>query len=183
MHRWLDGKVRILSIPNFNDFVFPRFSHFVSCSGDVQRCPILLLQECEEPGIWRYWASRQGTVIDPDLDSTCCAAYALWGAQQKEPYVSNVERILTNRDTRGRFKTWLRGTRSRNDVDAVINANALLYLGDRGETADAKQFLIDAISDGREREMLWYYLSRSFILCRRVVWHFIKLAISLIAVK
>jgi hypothetical protein len=45
----------------------------------------------------------------------------------------------------------------RNDVDGVVNANALYYLGDRPETQPVIDFLLRIIAEGQETDCdLWY---------------------------
>jgi len=118
-----------------------------------------LHSELEPPGLWRYWTSRQGVAIDPDLDDTACAAFALWGAQHgADP--PNLRIILENRHPCGLFKTWLRHHDAHNDIDCAVNANVLLLLGEREETIPARDRVIQTILDGGEESACWYYPDR-----------------------
>lgn len=119
-----------------------------------------LMEEWEGPGVWRYWSSRNGAPIDPDLDDTCCVSFALkQGGVAVERLAANEHCILENRHASGLFKTWLRHEDADNDVDGAVNANVLLYLGEREETAPACRIVADAIVADREHEASWYYTS------------------------
>ncbi len=58
-----------------------------------------------------------------------------------------------------------------NDIDCVVNANVLLYLGDSEATSGVSQYLVDTILEGKESECsayypdplsLYYFLSRAY---------------------
>jgi hypothetical protein len=123
------------------------------------RAQTFLRGECEEPGLWRYWTSRQGVTIDPDLDDTCCASFALWGPQRASGRreARNIACVLQNRHESGLFRTWLRSDELDNDVDGAVNANVLLYLGEREETTRARDIVVGAINADREHASTWYY--------------------------
>ncbi|HEY7767487.1 MAG TPA: hypothetical protein VIB55_04865, partial [Longimicrobium sp.] len=72
--------------------------------------------------------------------------------------VENESAILSNRTPEGLFKTWLRQPAAFNDVDSVVNANVLLYLGERSETRGVIAWLNDLLLDGAEMDRTWYYL-------------------------
>lgn len=115
-----------------------------------------LRAEREPPGVWRYWHARTGRGIDPDLDDTCCAAFELRRAGDGE--LAADAAILANRTPHGVFKTWLRAPAAPNDVDSVVNANVLLYLGARAETMPAIDALCRIINAGAEGGTSSYYL-------------------------
>jgi hypothetical protein len=147
-----------------------------------------LAAEVQPQGVWRFWNSRHTRFIPPDMDDTCCASYAL-RLYRRAP--DNTGLLLAHRDRHGRFLTWLippfrasirypgfwiRSWRERNerrvffgdteadadDVDCVVNANALLYLQERNETREAVKYLCDVIRGGREEECdKWYRSKRS----------------------
>jgi hypothetical protein len=121
-----------------------------------RRAQAFLLEEREAPGVWRYWSSRNGAPIDPDLDDTCCASFALAGNAARRG--DNVTTILGNRHPSGLFKTWLRDPERNNDVDGVVNANVLLCLGERPETTAARDIVSAAINADREAQSTCYYL-------------------------
>ncbi len=123
-----------------------------------RRALAFLREEREEPGLWRYWSSRQGTAIDPDLDDTCCASFILSLHPSPDDRLGdNYDRILKNRHASGLFKTWLRAPEADNDVDGAVNANVLLYLGERAETHAARDIVARAINEDREAVASWYY--------------------------
>jgi len=134
----------------------------------IERGLTFLLDEREAPGLWRYWTSRnpRRAFIPPDVDDTCCASWIL--RRHGHDPGSNEPRILANRDAAGRFRTWFA---PENSVDAVVNANALLYLGESAETAAACAYVIETIDTGQEAAAspfyadplsLYYMLSRAY---------------------
>ena len=88
-----------------------------------------LLEQREPGGLWRYWSSRNPRRIDPDLDDTCCAAFLVARLAPSLHDASAEAAILANRTKDGLFRTWVRAPEAKNDVDAAVNANVLLYLG------------------------------------------------------
>ncbi|MDB4950787.1 MAG: hypothetical protein JWM27_3436 [Gemmatimonadetes bacterium] len=116
-----------------------------------------LLDEQEPPGLWRYWTKANPRPIDPDLDDTCCASFVLRWLEVPEFAGGNEAAILANRAPSGLFHTWLREG-ARNDVDSVVNANVLLYLGERPETAAACEILNQTLLRGMEERTYYYYL-------------------------
>lgn len=124
----------------------------------MERGARFLLDVQDEGGLWRYWPPRGPRRIDADLDDTCCASFVLrWlGTPGFAP--ANEEAILANRSPAGLFKTWVRAPGLKNDLDSVVNANVLLYLGERPETAAARDLLVQAINRGMEESTYYYYL-------------------------
>lgn len=117
-----------------------------------------LLEEMTGEGLWQYWSKRHEKKMIPDLDDTCCASFVL---RKRIPdiYAQNEKIILNNRNSGGLFKTWIREpSYPRNDVDSVVNANVLLYLGEKEETAAACRYLIDIIRENRESGTHKYYI-------------------------
>lgn len=86
-----------------------------------------LLDEQEEGGTWRYWTRRNPKTIAPDLDDTATISFLL--ASKRVSFGDNRDVILDNRNERGLFYTWLKPLSEQNEVDCVVNANVLLYLG------------------------------------------------------
>lgn len=134
------------------------FVHDSAVSPLINKGISFLLEEREEPGVWRYWSSRNTISIDPDVDDTCCASFVLKLLMPEHSLVSNEHLILANRAENGLFKTWLRPSHARNDIDTVVNANVLLYLGERDETTAASHFLNRVINENSEESSYWYYL-------------------------
>jgi hypothetical protein len=61
------------------------------------------------------------------------------------------------RDSRGRFFTWLREPGAPNDIDAVVNANVLWWLGDHDETEGASRFVRAVLRDDDGVDAYPYY--------------------------
>ncbi|WP_158616972.1 prenyltransferase/squalene oxidase repeat-containing protein [Corallococcus exercitus] len=116
-----------------------------------------LLSEQRVPGVWRYWTSRNGAPIDPDLDDTACVSFLL---RMLAPELAPDNRVLFSRfrTPEGLYKTWFRKPGARNDVDSVVNANVLLYLGETEETRAASDWLCRIINEDTEAGTYWYYL-------------------------
>lgn len=122
------------------------------------RAAAYLLREADpERATWSYFARHTGRRLDDDLDDTACASAALRGAAPPAWLARNVRWVLGNRDERGLFRTWIRPPGAANDVDAVVNANVLFYLGDRPETAAAAAFLREIVARGEEAAHVVYY--------------------------
>jgi hypothetical protein len=156
-----------------------------------------LQEEMEGPGLWRYWSSRnqRHRLLPPDLDDTCCISFILKKNHRSLP--PNRDIILANRNHEGVFYTWLTPRSSSpslpvpevadvlnreallmlalsgqmDDVDCVVNANVLLYLGDNEDTKGAVGYLVDIVLNEKEdgcshfypgRLFLYYMLSRAY---------------------
>jgi len=127
-----------------------------------------LLGEMGTPGFWRYWRSDHLRKISIDLDDTICVSLALFRSGIAFP--DNRERLLANRDGEGRFYTWLFDeklgsfdcdipAKHHKNVDPVVNANALAWLGYREETRAAIDYVTDWIqSDNDCCRKLYYYV-------------------------
>ena len=111
------------------------------------------------PGIWSY------PTLPPGFDDTAVCALAmgphpwlrmgrLWGL--------NFDVFLSNRDGSGRFVTWTQGEdwppKLENEVDAVVNANVLAYMGDHPETQAAQRWVETVVADRREANASPYYV-------------------------
>jgi hypothetical protein len=148
---------------------------FVPEAADVYAKTLdFLLRECDDRGLWRHrsLANPYHAYLPPDLDDTANASAALSRAGRSFP--PNRKRLLRNRDRRGLFYTWRVGLRELRkartlyaiftrsspqlrDVDAVVNAAVLLYLGPSLETAPVISYL--ALILGRAEEAhsdKWY---------------------------
>jgi hypothetical protein len=117
-----------------------------------------LAEEMRGPGLFQYYTSKNTNSIGYDLDDTACASVAL--QQSRLPVVGgrNIEHILENRNEADLFYTWVGGAAVENDVDSVVNANVMFYLGDRDETRSAGRYLIDTIERSREGNSYHHYL-------------------------
>jgi hypothetical protein len=124
----------------------------------TNRAISFLTEEMSGPGLFQYYTSKNTNSIGFDLDDTACASVAL---EQSNPLVAggrNVEHFLENRNEAGLFYTWVGDAVPENDVDSVVNANVVLYLGDRDETRSACRYLIETIEDDHESASYYYYL-------------------------
>lgn len=125
-----------------------------------ERAVRFLMEEKEGAGLWRYWTSRAGLPIDPDVDDTCCVSFELRAVfPGDDGRLANVDLVLANRDQKGMFKTWFRAAGYPNDIDYVVNANVLLYLGDRPETRAASDALVRLVHENREADASHYYVA------------------------
>jgi hypothetical protein len=124
-----------------------------------RRAVEFLRREGEAPGIWRYWTSRSGKAIAPDVDDTALISHVLRQPAAGAHRFDNQDLLLANRNGQGLFYTWLKGYGEKNDVDSVVNANVLLYLGERDGTRAVCEYLEDIVRDGGGVRSYWYYLS------------------------
>lgn len=163
-----------------------------------ERALRFLLDEKDGHGLWRHWVRTHEHYksLPPDMDDTSCASAALAAAGVEIP---NRDILLANRRSDGLFLTWilprprlslrhLRATlrqlahlptlymffRSTSaapgDVDAAVNANALLHLGAFDRRQAVVDHLLAVLRDGTETVcdkwyenpfVIWYFLSRS----------------------
>ena len=117
-----------------------------------------LAGEMRGPGLFQYYTSKNTNSIGYDLDDTACASVAL--QQLRPPLVGerNIKHVLENRNEADLFYTWIGGAAVENDVDSVVNANVMFYLGDRNETRSVCRYLIDTIESSREGYSYHHYL-------------------------
>lgn len=153
----------------------------------VRRAAAFLDAERNGAGVWRYFgrSSRFWKVAPCDADSTSGVlllreALALAGPDTRRM-------LLENRDRRGRFYTWFtpgnvrslnaqywwfvlrdlnlarlyffwrRTWAHRRDVDVVVNANVVRYLGEGRATSGASEWILETVRVGaEERRDKWY---------------------------
>lgn len=108
-----------------------------------------IINQKSDDDLWRFWGDK----IDYDLDAISCAAYLL---DSKGHTLKNRETLYNNRDSTGVFKTWIRD-KEKNDLEGVVNANVLLYLGENERTIPACEWILSAIKNGTENDILFYY--------------------------
>lgn len=119
-----------------------------------------LKDEMNEKGLWQYWTKRHHSKMIPDIDDTCCASFVVMKAFPNIPSL-NTSIILENRTKEGLFKTWIRDpSYERNDIDSVVNANVLFYLGEREETSAAYKFIIQCLMTDMEQGTYKYYVNK-----------------------
>lgn len=147
--------------------------------------------------LWRYWTRDHELykAVPPDLDDTCNISYVLKLYAKKQ--FRNNDHIVLNTDADGRFFTWiaprkvlspkakaaisadispesilaLMASGVLNDIDPVVNASVVLYLGECDQTKRAIDFIIDLIERrievGSSRSYpdalaLYYFVSRAY---------------------
>lgn len=180
------GELPVLASDRPDPSVFPTavMAHslsFVAEARDVRdRALDFLAAEMQPGGLWKHWprAHSQHAFLLPDVDDTACASAVLTRAGRNIP--DNRDTLLRNRTRKGLFRTWL--LRYRHplamyafftatsakpfDVDAVVNANALFYLG---PVPAVVEWLVGVLRDGRERQcdkwydnpfVVWYFFAR-----------------------
>jgi hypothetical protein len=149
-----------------------------------------LLREMEPDGLWRY-PSREHPGHDHiplDVDDTSIASAALAAAGRRFP--NNRALLLANRERGGLFRTWVvrwwphprkiyrffrHTTADVRDVDAVINANVVIYLGMCEETRPAIAHMLAVLrANGEMMSTKWYE-------SRFTVWYFFSHALREIA--
>jgi hypothetical protein len=124
----------------------------------TKKATSFLAGEMRGPGLFQYFTSKNARSIDFDLDCTACASVAL---HRSHPFIArgcNIKRFIENRNEAGLFYTWVGGAALANNVDSVVNANVVFYLGDRDETKSASRYLADLINSGHESNSYHYYL-------------------------
>jgi hypothetical protein len=148
-----------------------------------------LQREMEPDGLWRHPSSEKpehyGTPLD--LDDTSIASAALAAAGRSFP--DNRAVLLAHRERSGLFRTWIvrwwrhplmtyrffRYTAKVRDVDAVINANVVIYLGICEETRPAIEHMLAVLrANGEMTSTIWYG-------SRFIVWYFFSQALHEIA--
>jgi hypothetical protein len=148
-----------------------------------------LLREMEPDGLWRHPSSEKpGYYYTPlDVDDTSIASAALAAAGHRFP--NNRALLLAQRERSGLFRTWIvrwwrhplmtyrffKYTAERRDVDAVVNANAVIYLGICEETRPVIEHMLAVLRANREMMSTIWYGSRF------TVWYFFSQALHQIA--
>lgn len=108
-------------------------------------------------GAWPFWTPKVRRPVDPDVDTTACAAAALLAVDHGFDAAPAIDACLAMRDDDQRFLTWIRGRSRANDVDAVVNANALWLLREHPAAEPVADWLIALIESRAEGAALLYY--------------------------
>ncbi len=120
-----------------------------------------LLREMTPPGLWRFNSAEvYANARYPwplDVDDTALGSMAFRKHRLDLWLGRNAARLLRAQDANGLFVTWLEDSAYRNPVCAVVNANAVWYLGERPETAAAIRWLCRVAEDRTEQENMTYY--------------------------
>jgi hypothetical protein len=148
-------------------------------------------QLMEPGGVWRYCPNDGARGRFPaDVDTIACCSGVLRGAGIPMP--DNRPLLLANRDRRGLFHTWITprrapldpvfwrvafgyylrpvqavrwwrlGEASPSDVDAMVNASVLAYLGHDHATEPVVDWLTEIVRSGAEASDRWYMSPFSF---------------------
>jgi hypothetical protein len=184
------GELRVFASDKPDPSIFPTALAAYSLSFTPRAAKVrdraldFLLAEMEPRGLWKHWPREHPYhhQLPPDLDDTSCASVALVRAGRSFP--DNRALLLKNRNRRGLFRTWkltlaqlrhpliscafFTKTSARPfDVDAVVNANALHYLGDIPEVT---RYLVRVLRENGEAHCdkwyespfaIWYFFSRA----------------------
>ena len=99
----------------------------------IERARRFLIGQMRDPGIWKFWTTENTAWghVDYDVDDSVLASYVCRDHNLRLGLGRNVSTLLKNRDTTGVFKTWLRPAGRTNQIDSVVNANAMLYFARR----------------------------------------------------
>ena len=150
-----------------------------------------LEREMSSDGLWRHPSREFPAYRDTpfDLDDTSIASAALAAAGR--PFPENRHVLLARRERSGLFRTWIvqwwrhplttcrfslhyRNVRL-HDVDSVINANVVIYLGVCEETQPAIAYMLAVLRANHEMvSTVWYW-------SRFTVWYFFSQALRQIA--
>ena len=145
-----------------------------------------LVREMEPDGLWRYPSSEHPghDYIPLDVDDTSIASAALAAAGRRFP--NNRASLVANRARSGLFKTWIvrwwphprktyrffrDSTAEVGDIDSVINANVVSYLGLCKETRPAIAHMLAVLRTNSEMMSTKWYESRF------TVWYFFSHAL------
>ena len=150
-----------------------------------------LEREMSPDGLWRHPSTEFPEYRDLpfDLDDTSIASAALAAADRRSP--NNRHVLLAHREPSGLFQTWIvpwwrhplrtvrffwhyRYTQVRY-IDAVINANVVIYLGICEETRPAIEHMLTVLRANGELVSTNWYASRF------TVWYFFSHALHEIA--
>jgi hypothetical protein len=187
------GELRVFASGKLDPSIFPTAvaAHSLSFAPDAAkvrgRALDYLIAEMDGRGLWKHWPREHShhRQLPPDLDDTSCASAAL--ARAGRTFPDNRGLLLTNRNRRGLFHTWkltlaqwshplalyffFRRTSAHPfDVDAVVNANVLFYLGASPETRAVVEHLLTVLRENREVScdkwydnpfVVWYFFSRA----------------------
>jgi len=148
-----------------------------------------LLRQMNPEGLWCYPCSESPhyDYVPLDTDDTAIASTALAAAGRRFP--NNRALLLAHRERSGLFRTWIvrwwrhplmtyrffQYTADLRDVDAVINANVVIYLGICEETRPAIEHMLAVLRANREMMSTIWYGSRF------TVWYFFSQALHEIA--
>lgn len=127
-----------------------------------ERAAAYLIEEKNEPGIWRHQGKRDR--VPPDVEDTALAWLALKRMGETIP-PEPVAIVRASRNEAGLFNTWI-GERSTwahidsVDIDNVININTLWFLQENGEKMDnVCDYVSKLVENGEFQRGSLYYPS------------------------
>ncbi|HEV7766696.1 MAG TPA: prenyltransferase/squalene oxidase repeat-containing protein [Thermoanaerobaculia bacterium] len=187
------GELPVLASGNPDPAVFPTavMTHSLSFAPDAsqvqERALDFLAGEMNPRGLWKHWPREHPhhRELPPDLDDTSCASAVL--ARAGRTFPDNRKFLLANRNSRGLYFTWkltaeqyrhplalfffFRKTSAKPfDIDSVVNASVLFYLGAITETRPVVDHLLRVLRENRETScdkwydnpfVIWYFFSRA----------------------
>jgi hypothetical protein len=112
-----------------------------SARGTEERAATYLDRQREPPGVWHFYGTGTGIKTPVGVDETSTAWTALQHLQVSIPPAA-LDAVRGSRNGNGLFNTWIGATPAltninTNDVDAVVNINALLLFGPAHEDIDS----------------------------------------------
>ncbi len=116
-----------------------------------------LLSEASPGFLWKYWTRASAKAIACDLDDTACISHLIRDSFGIRDVEQNIPAILSNRDESGLFRTWISDGNSGEEPDMAVNANVLLYLGERPETSACLALLRERVLGPGEAVHSAYY--------------------------
>jgi hypothetical protein len=118
-------------------------------------------RQSQSNATWKFWENSGFIYLPADLDDTSLASFIL---KSNNISVNNELIFNQNKNPNGLFYTWINISERYNDVDCVVNANVLLYLGNNSEVCS---YINNAIINNERCSMyypnelnLYYALSR-----------------------
>ena len=128
-----------------------------------------LLKNQEKDGAWHYWANKslKKLFIPADIDDTVNASYVLLKNNVK--FIDNKDIINRNKNKDGLFYTYIRDNHNEDeDIDCVININALLYL--QNNDPSVCSYINESLRSKSEcspyyypdKLIMYYFLSRAY---------------------
>lgn len=129
-----------------------------------------LLDEMERNGLWRFFGKNSYIHFDVDCIGSILACLKEWGIEKD--YHSQAFLLLKYRNNQGPFYTWILDVdppfnKEDNDIDWVVNANALFFYSLLGQPLpEVEQYLIRIVETGEFQRRSCYYDSPfAFIYC------------------
>ncbi|MGI9311467.1 MAG: hypothetical protein ACR2P7_08045 [bacterium] len=121
------------------------------CAALRARSRDFLLRRAEPPGVWRYLRK-----LPPDADDTALCSLAVGGDPRRLMSQRPIQLLLDCRNADGLFRTWIVPAKlyqsdlpAAHDVDSVVNANVLAWLGGGGGEKKRAKWVEEVGFDGQ----------------------------------